>query len=215
MHLGSTNRFAAALILALLAPTPGSRAAGSGKALRIAFPVAEAGFDPVRISDYYSGTVIEAIFDPLLTYDYRARPAKLVPNTAEALPQVSDGGRTYMLKVRPGTYFADDPVFKGRKRELTAADYAYSLGRFLDAKNRSPYAFLYEGIERIETPERMTLRIRLKHPDLNFGHVLAFTLSGAVAREAIEAYGDDSAAHPVGTGAFMLEKYLRSSKITL
>jgi hypothetical protein len=32
--------------------------------------------------------VIEAIFEPPLTYDYRARPAKLVPNTAEALPQV-------------------------------------------------------------------------------------------------------------------------------
>src|SRR5262245_57394848 len=153
------------------------------KILRVAFQAAETGFDPVRVSDYYSGTVIEAIFDPLLTYDYRARPAKLVPNTAEALPQVSEGGRTYVLRVRPGIYFADDRVFKGRKRELTAADYAYSLGRFLDPKNRSPYAFLYDGIEKIETPERMTLRIRLKHPDLNFGHVLAFTLSGAVARE--------------------------------
>jgi len=188
---------------------------GGDKILRVTFQAAETGFDPVKVSDYYSGSVIEAIFEPLLTYDYRARPAKLVPNTAEALPQVGDGGRTYTLKVRPGILFAADPAFKGRKRELTAADYAYSLGRFLDRKNRSPYAFLYEGIEKIETPERMTLRVRLKHPDLNFGHVLAFALSGAVAREAIEAYGDESAAHPVGTGAFMLDKYVRSSKIVL
>ena len=188
---------------------------GADKILRVTFQAAETGFDPVRVSDYYSGSVIEAIFDPLLTYDYRARPAKLVPNTAEALPQVSDGGRTYTLKVRSGIYFADDPAFKGRKRELTAADYAYSLGRFLDPKNRSPYAFLYEGIGKIETPERMTLRIRLKNPDLNFSHVLAFALSGAVAHEAIEAYGDESAAHPVGTGAFRLKSYTRSSKIVL
>jgi len=188
---------------------------GGDKILRVTFQAAETGFDPVKVSDYYSGSVIEAIFEPLLTYDYRARPAKLVPNTAEALPEVGDGGRTYTLKVRPGILFSADPVFKARKRELTAADYAYSLGRFLDQKNRSPYAFLYEGIEKIETPERMTLRIRLKHPDLNFGHVLAFALSGAVAREAIEAYGDEAAAHPVGTGAFMLDKYVRSSKIVL
>jgi len=188
---------------------------GGDKILRVTFQAAETGFDPAKVSDYYSGSVIEAIFEPLLTYDYRARPAKLVPNTAEALPEVGDGGRTYTLKVRPGILFSADPVFKARKRELTAADYAYSLGRFLDQKNRSPYAFLYEGIEKIETPERMTLRIRLKHPDLNFGHVLAFALSGAVAREAIEAYGDEAAAHPVGTGAFMLDKYVRSSKIVL
>jgi len=188
---------------------------GGDKILRVTFQAAETGFDPAKVSDYYSGSVIEAIFEPLLTYDYRARPAKLVPNTAEALPEVGDGGRTYTLKVRPGILFSADPVFKARKRELTAADYAYSLGRFLDRKNRSPYAFLYEGIEKIETPERMTLRIRLKHPDLNFGHVLAFALSGAVAREAIEAYGDEAAAHPVGTGAFMLDKYVRSSKIVL
>ena len=46
------------------------------------FQAAETGFDPVKVSDYYSGTVIEAIFDPLLTYDYLARPAKLVPNVS-------------------------------------------------------------------------------------------------------------------------------------
>jgi len=32
--------------------------------------------------------VIAAIFDPLLTYDYLARPAKIVPNTAVALPEI-------------------------------------------------------------------------------------------------------------------------------
>jgi ABC-type transport system substrate-binding protein len=193
----------------------GAHAADPSKILRITFQAAETGFDPVRVSDYYSGTVIEAIFDPLLTYDYLARPAKLVPNTAQALPRISDGGKTYVLKVKPDIYFADDPVFKGRKRELVAADYAYSIRRFLEPKNRSPYAFLYEGIASIETPDRQTLVIRLKQPDLNFSHVLAFPLSGAVAREAIEHYGDESAAKPVGSGPFRLKSYTRSSKIVL
>ena len=105
----------------------GAHAADPSKILRITFQAAETGFDPVKVSDYYSGTVIEAIFDPLLTYDYLARPAKLVPNTAAALPQVTDQGRTYRVTVKPGIHFADDPVFKGAKRELTALDYAYSL----------------------------------------------------------------------------------------
>ena len=204
------------LLVFLLAVTiGGAHAADRSKILRITFQAAETGFDPVKVSDYYSGTVIEAIFDPLLTYDYLARPAKLVPNTATALPEITDGGRTYTLKLKPGIYFADDAVFKGKKRELTALDYAYSLRRFLDPKNRSPYAFLFEGIAAIETPERYSLVIRLKQPDFNFSHVLAFSLSGAVAREAIEHYGDESAARPVGSGPFRLKTYTRSSKIVL
>ena len=213
-------------------------AADVSKTLRITFQVAETGFDPVRVSDYYSGTVIESIYDPLLTYDYLARPAKLVPNSAESLPVVSDGGKTYTFKVRKGIYFASDPAFKGKRRELTAADYVYSIKRFFDPKNRSPYSFLFEGkiigldelaaqakksgrfeyeagVPGLEAPDRYTLRIRLRDADLNFSHVLAFPLTGAVAREAIEAYGDDSNSHPVGSGPFMLKNYTRSSKIIL
>ena len=203
------------LVVALSFWVAGAQAADPSKILRITFQAAETGFDPVKVSDYYSGTVIEAIFDPLLTYDYLVRPATLVPNTAVSLPEITDQGRTYTLRIKPGITFADDPAFKGAKRELTAADYAYSIGRFLDPKNRSPYAFLYEGVDKLEAPERYTLRIRLKNPDLNFGHVLAFSLSGAVAREAIQAYGDESAAKPVGTGPFRLKRYVRSSKIVL
>ncbi len=224
--------------LALLAFSTPAVAEENRKTLRVTFQATETGFDPVRVSDYYSGTVIEAIFDPLLTYDYLARPAKLVPNVARALPVIADEGRTYTLSVKPGIYFTEDPSFKSRKRELTAADYAYSIKRFMDPANRSPYAFLFEGkiagldelsaqakkngrfdydakIRGLEVPDRYTLRIRLNQADFNFPHVLAFPLGGAVAREAIEAYGDDTNAHPVGTGPYRLKSYLRSSKIVL
>jgi ABC-type transport system substrate-binding protein len=40
-------------------------------------------------------------------------------------------------------------------------------------------------------------------------------LVGAVAREAIEAYGEETPSHPSGTGAFRLKRYVRSSKIVL
>ncbi len=226
------------LALLLLGASGDANVGGKGKTLRVTFQVAETGFDPTRVSDYYSGTVIEAIFDPLLTYDYLARPAKLVPNVAESLPVIADHGRTYTFKIRPGIRFTDDPAFKGAKRELTAADYAYSIKRFMDPANRSPYAFLFEGkiaglddlaalakragrfnydakVAGLEVTDRYTLRIRLNQTDFNFSHVLAFPLAGAVAREVIEAYGDDTNSHPVGTGPFLLKNYVRSSKIIL
>jgi hypothetical protein len=65
---------------------PRAAAADPNKVLRVSFPAAETGFDPVRISELYSNTINEAIFERLLTYDYLARPAKLVPMVAEAMP---------------------------------------------------------------------------------------------------------------------------------
>ena len=53
------------------------------------FPVAETGFDPAAVQDLYSAHVLYSIFDTLYTYDYLASPAKLVPNAAAALPEVS------------------------------------------------------------------------------------------------------------------------------
>jgi len=230
------SRLARVLLLCMFGAI--AHAADPAKSLRVTFMAAETGFDPVKTSDVYSGTVIEAIFEPLLTYDYLARPAKLVPKTAEALPLVTDGGKTYTFRLKKGIYFADDPAFKGVKRELTVEDYAYTIKRYLDPKNRSPYSFLFEGkiagldelaaqakksgrfdyaakVAGLEVRDRHTLVIRLKEPDFNFAHVLAFSQVGAVAREVIEAYGDDSNSHPVGTGPYRLKRYVRSSKIVL
>ena len=108
------------------------------KVLRIAFPTAETGFDPARVSDLYSDTINEAIFERLLTYDYLARPAKLVPMAAEAMPRSPTNGSIYTFQLRKGIYFTPDPAFKGAKRELVAQDFVYSFMRFVDPKN--PFA---------------------------------------------------------------------------
>ena len=73
----STRAFLS-LVCALLLPAI-ALAADMNKVVRQVFPVAETGFDPQAIDDLYSGTVVQAIFETLLTYDYLARPAKLVP----------------------------------------------------------------------------------------------------------------------------------------
>ena len=120
-------------------------AADMSKVIRDVFPAAETGVDPAAANDLYSGTIIQAIFDTLYTYDYLARPAKIVPLAAESLPQITDNGKTYTIKLKKGIYFAADPVFNGKKRELVADDVIYSLKRLVDPKVRSPWVFLVEG----------------------------------------------------------------------
>jgi ABC-type transport system substrate-binding protein len=225
----------AAVILLIAASAP---AADPAKVLRISFPVAETGFDPVRVSDLYSNIVNEAIFERLLTYDYLARPAKLVPMTAESMPEVSDGGRTYLVHLKRGIYFAPDPAFKGQRRELTAEDYVYSFKRFADPANRAPYGFMVQGkivgldeqmeaakksgkfdydatIPGLVALDKYTLRFKLTSADFLFPYTLAHVPFGAVAREVIEAYGNDVQAHPVGTGPYTLKEWRRAARITL
>src|SRR4249919_3681231 len=86
---------AALLLVAAASPVPIANAADMDKVVRHVFPAGEEGFDPAAAHDLYSGTVEQVIFETLLTYDYLARPAKLVPLTADGMPVVSDNGQTY------------------------------------------------------------------------------------------------------------------------
>ena len=215
--------------------------ADPAKTIRVMFPVAETGFDPQATSDYYSAHVERAIFDPLYTFDYLARPHRVVPNTAAAMPEISADGRTWKIRIKPGIHFADDPAFKGRKRELTADDYVYSLKRLLDPRMRAPFLWFLDGkiagsdevlarakkdgrldydapIDGLKALDRYTLQIALKEPDYVLQGYLTQSSMAAVAREVIEAYGDASGwamANPVGTGAYRLVQWRRGQKIVL
>jgi oligopeptide transport system substrate-binding protein len=232
------------LMLALassLLPLPVLATPDMNKVVREAFAAGETGFDPAAVHDLYSLTLVQAIFETLYTYDYLARPARIVPLTAEALPAIEDDGRTWTIRLRPGVHFAPDPAFRGARRELTAADYAYSLKRLADPALRSPWAFLVTGkfvgldaladtarrsgrfdydraIPGIEAVDRHTLRLRLLRPDPNLAYVLAHSPTAAVAREVVAAYAEPGGrvqANPVGTGPYRLERWVRSAKISL
>ena len=115
--------------MALGAHAQPAKWADPNKVLRTAIIIAETGFDPQAAQDLYSNTINSAIFDPPYEYDYLARPHKIVPRAAEALPEISADGLTWTIRIKKGVDFADDPVFKGQKRELTANDYVYSIKR--------------------------------------------------------------------------------------
>ncbi len=225
--------------LAAAAGPSQSRAQGV-KTLRYGFPVAETGFDPAQVSDLYSRTIIANIFEALYTYDYLARPVLLKPCTAAAAPQIADDFRSFTIRLRPGIFFADDPAFSGARRELTAADYVYSIKRFFDPRTKSPNynTFDREGmlglaglraeavssgrfdydreVEGLRALDRYTLRVRLQHPKPRFLYRLAdHALTGAVAREVVEHYGERIMEHPVGTGPFLLAQWRRSSRMVL
>lgn len=175
----------------------------------------ETGLDPALASDLASLSLLENLFDPLLRYDYLARPVRLQPNTLTAMPTVEEHGLSYTFHLQPGIVFTPDAAFKGVRREVTAQDYVFSLRRLSDPALRSPWQFLMEGVASVEALDRHTLRIRLKAPDPNFLFYLALPATGVMAREVVEAYGSQVGNHPVGTGPFRMGQWKHSDQITL
>ena len=192
----ATHRWLAGVAAALLAalaplaaPARGAKWADPAKTLRVMFPIAETGFDPQATS--------RLLLVARAARDLRfALPLRL-PRAAVPLRAEHRGGDARDLRRRPrrgrsgsspGIYFADDPAFKGKKRELTAADYVYSWKRLLDPRMRAPFLWYLDGkvvgadavlakakaagrldydapIEGLQALDRYTLRLTLKEPD--------------------------------------------------
>ncbi len=235
-------RASGALATATAFASAPSSVLGQGKKIfRYAFPSAETGFDPAQISDLYSRTITSHIFDSLYSYEYLARPVRMKPLAAAALPEVSSDFRVFTFPIRRGIFFQEDPAFNGTKRELVAQDFVYSLKRFFDPrwkspivsgleeykilglnelrqrslKDRTPFPYDVE-VEGLRAIDRYTLQITLRETAPHFVETFAQPdLHGAVAREVVEKYGDDIMAHPVGTGPFRLADWRRSSRIVL
>ncbi|MBE7419790.1 MAG: bicyclomycin resistance protein [Ideonella sp.] len=213
--------------------------AGERKVLRVLFRSAETSFDPARISDLYSRTVTGHIFESLYAYDPLARPTVVVPLTAVGMPEVSGDFRVWTVRIQPGIFFADDPAFGGRRREMVAQDHVYAFQRAVDPANLSPFAPLVldlkivglaasrdaakgrpydydRPIAGLQVLDRYTLRFTLEQPRPRFDEALAQSdLLGAQAREVVQRYGATIGEHPVGTGPFRLKSWRRSSRIVL
>lgn len=233
------KRFRPALLAAALLLAAAAQAQPPGRTLRFAVATDGDGFDPAAMQSTVSGIVASSIFDSLYRFAYLRRGFVPVPNTAAGPPLVESGGLQWTIAIRPGIYYADDPAFGGRRRELTAADYVYSLKRLADPRSISlgfqqlagriagldglraeaqrTRRFDYDRpIDGLQAIDRYRLRIRLTRPTPNLANLLAVCqVSCAVAREVVERYGDRVREHPVGTGPFRLARWVRGSRVEL
>ncbi|MBI4871867.1 MAG: ABC transporter substrate-binding protein [Candidatus Riflebacteria bacterium] len=228
------------LALVLFATVLVGPAAAQDNVLRVAVLADVKGLDPVVSDDFYANTAAIQVFEGLMQYSYLARPYSVEPCLAESMPTVSPDGLTYTFRLRKGVRFADDPCFAatgGKGREMTAADFVYSWKRLADQKNHSAGWWVFDGkvrgldafreasskakgatdyslaVEGLTTPDPHTLVVKLTRPYPQLLYVLAMTFTAVVPREAVDTYAKEIINHPVGTGPFKIEQWVRNNQI--
>ncbi|CAN5748989.1 ABC transporter substrate-binding protein [soil metagenome] len=164
--------------------------------------------DPMRIADPGSLLIARQLFEGLTSWDQTKEEA--VPAAAKSW-DVSKGGRVFTFKLRPGmTFHNGEPVtaqdfefaFDRIARKRSASDIAYALAdvKGFAAVNRRGASRTLAGIR---APDKRTLVIELKHPDMNLPAVLTHPGLVPLLRNQV-ARSRRWLSHPVGNGPFRL-----------
>lgn len=170
--------------LALGAAGCGSSSSGSGKdggTMRATFSAFPDYLDPALSYTAEGWTATWSTYIPLLTYAHESGQAgsKVIPGLAEALPKISNGGKTYTLRLRAGLKYSDGTPVR-------ASDFKSTVERvfLLNSGGSSYYSSIVGaeefaktkqgGIPGIETDDKSgEIRIELTGPRGTFTNELA------------------------------------------
>jgi peptide/nickel transport system substrate-binding protein len=146
-----------------------------------------------------SGIVFYNVQEALVKVD---RHGKLVPWLAERWHTADN--RNYTFFLRRGVRFHNG-------RELKADDVKYVFQRALNPETKHPYAKDYEAIGDIIVKDDYTVTFALKTVNANFLQNIARSGAAIYPREAV----DTLKSHPIGTGPFRFEEWVRGDRIVL
>ncbi len=171
--------------------------------------------DPAFITDIYSVTIANNLFDGLVEFD---KDLNVVPAIAE-LWKISRDRKVYTFHLQKGVKFHNG-------REVTAEDFVFSITRILNPETHSPVASLFmnirgaktfhEGkrseVDGLKVLDRYTVQILLDEPFAPFLSILAMANAKVIPKELA---GPNFSRHPVGTGPFEFNSWKDGKEIVL
>ena len=117
--------------------------------------------------------------------------------------------RVWTFKLRQGVKWHNVPPLNGR--EFVAADVKYCFEAYAKEGVQS---FTFQEVEGIETPDKYTVRIHLKTPNVLFPQNVAEPITVMFSREVLEEDGDLKK-RMIGTGPFLLKEHNRKVRVVL
>jgi peptide/nickel transport system substrate-binding protein len=168
--------------------------------------------DPALSYTSEGWTAMAEVYLPLLTYKHAngEEGSEVIPGLAKDLPEISNGGKTYTLFLRPGLKYSDGTAVK-------ASDFAFSVERMIELNSPgSSFYMAIEGAEKfaetkqgsipgIETDDKTgEIVIDLESPRGTFTNELALLFVAVLPQSTPVA--DASADPPPATGPYMITK---------
>jgi len=117
---------------------------------------------------------------------------------------ISADGLTYTFKLHSGVKFQDGTA-------MDSADVKFSLDRARAADSTNAQKGLFEGIESVDTPDPLTVVVKLSHPDGLFLWKMGWGDAVIVAPET----AGNNKSHPVGTGPFRFVEWKKGDSVRL
>lgn len=201
------------------APAGDAPAAGDSAATDITYSLTAdpRSLDPAYFDDGESAIVSANIHEGL--YQYGAKDAKVAPCLAKDLPEISEDGLTYTIKLNEGITFHDGEPFN-------AAAVATCIERQLEPNRNSdmPYAsFVFgeaeagNGVESISALDDYTVEVKMRAASAPFVKNLAMALASPIVspKAAAAAPAGQPIAEPVGTGPYQFVNWTKGASITL
>ena len=176
--------------------------------------------DPARTTSFEDIIAIGHVFEGLVALN---EEMVVVPSIASDW-DISEDGRKYTFYLRNDVYFHDDKCFAASEgRRVVASDFEYSFFRIVDPSEPSPGKYIFDNADKTEESNYIgfkaiddrTFCIYLKRPQPSFLNMLCLKHCSVVPHEAIDLYGEDFRANPVGTGPFKFAFWNEDVKLVL
>jgi len=189
--------------------------------LRYALLAEPTTFDPDVVQDGTTIDLLQNIYEGLVEW---TPDNKLAPAIASSWT-ISNGGRTYTFKIRPGVKFHSGKL-------VTAADVVYSFTRCLSPKLASPVAITYMGdivgaadvadgkattLAGVKVIDPSTVAVTISKPKAYWINVLTYPTAYIINKDAVDKDpgGNITDQNEDGTGPFVLTGYVRGQSVDL
>ncbi|MFH1654042.1 MAG: ABC transporter substrate-binding protein [Pseudomonadota bacterium] len=188
-------------VLLLIVSVGCSKKASVDGILTVAIPASPATLDPRMATDAYGDKIAnQLIFDGLFA---RNEKMEIVPSLAKSYDLISP--TEFRFELREGVKFHNG-------EELTSDDVIYTYSSIINGDVLSPFKAVFDRVESMTPDGKYALNIRLKEPYAPF---LTLLTRGIVPKAKAVELGESFGAHPVGTGAFILESFTPEQDVVL
>ena len=203
------------------AATPRHMSSGPtrGGTIHVAYAGSFASFDPAQAFSQDWWVMMATLYNGLYQYDRNANPQL---DLATAPPAISADRKVLTFHMRKGVRFSNGlPV--------TANDLKYSITRTLDPHLKptvswgQPTDLIFQGaqdfvngkaksVSGIQVLDPYTIRFMLTSPVPILPYILSESFNLVVPQAVATKEGADFGNHPVGTGPFMLQSWIKGNR---